>query len=70
MATVEIDSALRDLRLLNVRQLGKLLGCSPRNVWRLLALGKLPEPLRLGARTVRWRVREIEAWLDGARASA
>ena len=40
-----------------------LLGVSERHVWKLHATGGLPCPIRLG-RCVRWRRRELLAWLD------
>lgn len=43
-------------------ELATCLGVSLRHVRRLDALGKLPEPIRLG-RSVRWPVAEIDAWL-------
>ena len=59
-----------DLRLVDVRELSRLLGISPRQCWRLTAMaeagrGDIPRPLRLGTRTVRWRLRAVEAYLDG-----
>jgi len=38
------------------------LGISTRQIWKMLAAGRLPEPIRLG-RCVRWRLDEIRAWV-------
>jgi predicted DNA-binding transcriptional regulator AlpA len=56
------------LTLLDVRAVGKLLGVSPRNVWRLVAkaragAGNFPLPIKLGTRTIRWRLADIERFL-------
>jgi len=44
-------------------QLADRLNVSLRHVRRMDAAGKLPRPVRLG-RSVRWPLREIEAWLS------
>jgi predicted DNA-binding transcriptional regulator AlpA len=55
--------------LLDVRQVGLLLGCSPRHVVRLAQTGALPKPIALG-RLRRWRRSDIEASLkSGAETS-
>jgi predicted DNA-binding transcriptional regulator AlpA len=41
----------------------QLLGISVRSVWRLHSAHRIPEPIRL-AGNVRWRVAEIQAWVD------
>ena len=33
------------------------------SIYRLMRQGAFPEPIRLGGRTVRWRLSEIENWL-------
>jgi len=65
----EIQNGLDGLRLLSVRQVADLLGISPRTCWRLAALaeagiGDFPKPLRLGSRTVRWRLADLRAYVD------
>lgn len=51
-----------DLILLSTADLAQLLGTSTRTIWRLLSQGKLPKPLRLGARP-RWLANEVERWI-------
>jgi len=48
--------------LLDVHQVAKTIGCSPRHVHRLSDAGRMPPPVKLG-RLVRWRRCEIEAWI-------
>jgi predicted DNA-binding transcriptional regulator AlpA len=45
------------------KEVGKLLGISIRQVWRLNSCGKLPRPIRLGG-SVRWRRDEIVAFVE------
>lgn len=48
--------------LINVKQVGKILGVSVRSVWRLLSEGKIVPPVRLNG-AVRWRRGELERWI-------
>lgn len=50
--------------LVSAEKLAQQLDISIRTLWRLRAAGKLPAPVRLGG-SVRWRVEEIQAWIDG-----
>ena len=52
------------LRLLDVRQVAEILGIAVRTVWRLSAAGELPPPVRIGVRIVRWRLSDIEQYLE------
>ena len=59
------DDQLAKLQQLNVRQVAELLGVHPRTVWRLVSSGDLPEPIRISAKVVRWRVVDLEDHLTG-----
>lgn len=49
-------------RLLDVRGVAELLGCSPRHVYRLADAGCMPAPVRLGT-LVRWSRPAIDDWI-------
>ncbi|NOG54737.1 MAG: helix-turn-helix domain-containing protein [Planctomycetes bacterium] len=53
-----------ETELLSVKQTATLLGLAERTVWRYANSGRLPAPLRLSSRAVRWRRRDLLAWLD------
>jgi len=58
-----------DLQCLTVKEVAALLRWSVRGVWRESALGEVglstfPRPLRMGGKRTRWRLREIESYLD------
>ena len=48
--------------MLSVQQLGRLLNCSARHIYRLADRRAMPQPLHLG-NLVRWRRGEIERWI-------
>ena len=50
--------------LLRISDVCEWLGISRSLVYRLLSDGIFPAPVRLGPRTVRWRIDAIEAWRD------
>lgn len=49
-------------QLIEVTELAKMLGISPRTIWRLKDAGKVPKPISIGSR-VRWRKDEITEWI-------
>ncbi len=56
------------MKLLTVREVAEALAVSERSAWRWSALaeagqGTFPKPLRLGPKVVRWRLRDVEAYL-------
>lgn len=56
------------VQLLDVKQLAAALGMHPRSVWRLAAqaeggLCNFPKPLRIGPKTIRWRLSDVQAYL-------
>jgi len=50
--------------LLTAAEVAGLLKLSVRQVWRLAAGGKLPQPIHIG-RSARWRSKDLAAVLDG-----
>ena len=57
-------------QLLTVRDVAAMLAVSVRTVWRLSATGALPRPLRLGTKTLRWRLSDVRAYLADVEKSA
>ena len=53
-------------RLLTVKSVAGMLAISPRGVWRLVAGGELPAPVKVG-RCTRFFEAEIEAFLNSLR---
>jgi predicted DNA-binding transcriptional regulator AlpA len=69
ITTETIDDTNAEARIPNAPLLipdtgvAELLGISVRSVWRLHSAHRIPQPIRL-AGSVRWRVAEIQAWVD------
>jgi prophage regulatory protein len=53
-----------DLEFVTARDVAELLCVSPRTVWRWAATGQLPAPVRVGPRCTRWRVSDLQRYLD------
>ncbi len=62
--TTTLAPDLEAHRLLAVREVAALLGVSVRAVWRLVSAGRLPAPVRISTRTVRWKLAEIRGYID------
>lgn len=68
-----LDPRLAAVALLDVRTVARLLGISLRHVWRLSAIaeagqGDFPRPLRLGPKTIRWRLQDVEKYIEAVAA--
>ena len=51
-------------RLLTRTEVERLVGLRHTAIYKLMREGKFPEPLRIGTKAVRWRLSEVEAWVD------
>lgn len=49
---------------LRVRAVIRVTGLSRSTLYRLIADGQFPRPVRLGPRAVAWRRSDVEAWSD------
>jgi predicted DNA-binding transcriptional regulator AlpA len=48
--------------LLSAQAVSRMLGIGTRSLWRYIAAGKVPRPVRIG-RAVRWRRLELDDWI-------
>jgi predicted DNA-binding transcriptional regulator AlpA len=61
MATAQATGS--QLPLIDVREVSRRLGCSPRTTFRLADLGKLPPSMRVG-NLRKWNSYEIDQYID------
>jgi len=54
--------------MIDVREVAVRLGVSVRTVYRLVAEGRIPPPIRLRGKVLRWVVSELEDHIRGLRA--
>lgn len=56
-----------DSQLLKVRDVGEMLQMHPRSVWRAVVAGDIPKPIRIGPKVVRWRLADLQAFIEKAK---
>jgi predicted DNA-binding transcriptional regulator AlpA len=68
----EASGPVTNIDLLTCKELSARLRIHPGTIWRMAAqadagmpCGGFPRPLRLASKTVRWRLRDVEAYLAG-----
>lgn len=60
--STDATPAAKPAKLLDVRAVAELLGCSPRTVYRLSDSQRMPAPIRI-ASLVRWSRDAIDDWI-------
>jgi prophage regulatory protein len=56
--------AMRSQTLMSLKDVCRLLSISRSSIYARMEAGLFPEPIRVGARAIRWRVEAIEAWVE------
>ncbi|WP_417723386.1 helix-turn-helix transcriptional regulator [Salipiger sp.] len=51
-----------EITYLNVQQVAERLGVSAASIWRWKRDGDFPRAVKLGGRTTRWKLADVEAW--------
>jgi predicted DNA-binding transcriptional regulator AlpA len=70
MSTTKLP-AVTDRLALSVAEVAHMLGVSQRSLWKWVAAGTFPRPLKIGgSRAARWLRSDIEAHLDSQRKTA
>jgi prophage regulatory protein len=54
----------QDTQVLVVRmsRLVEMIGLSRSTIWKLLSEDQFPNPIRLGSRSIAWRIKDVEEW--------
>jgi predicted DNA-binding transcriptional regulator AlpA len=63
MSNIVIEQPPPEPLLITAHDLARLLHISVRSLWRLRSAQLIPEPVRLGGTTVRWRYDEVREWI-------
>ena len=50
--------------LLTSRQVASRLSVSVRTIWRLVAAGKFPQPVRYSRKLVRWKTADVRRYIE------
>ena len=53
-----------DDRLLKVLELTEFLGVAHSTLYKWVEEGTFPKPYKMGKKSVRWRLSEVEQWLE------
>ena len=59
-----MDTQLEERRIVRRDEVSKLTGLARATIYKKVADGSFPAPIRLGARSVGWRLSDIVAWLQ------
>ena len=59
-----MDKQLEERRILRRDEVSELTGLRRATIYKKVADGSFPTPIRLGARSVGWRLSDIDAWLQ------
>jgi prophage regulatory protein len=60
--SAEAEPAMQPGMLIRLTELCELLGVSRSTVYKWMAEGTFPPPVRVSERAVRWRTEDIQAW--------
>ena len=66
--TIERRHSAPPTRCVRGREVAEMLDISLRTLYRKVAKGEFPGPIRIGEGTTRWRLRDVQIWLDGRKA--
>lgn len=61
-----MNDEFNDLKIIRIKDLKAILGCSVATIYRWEAEGKLPiEKIKFGPNSVGYRKKDVDAWLNG-----
>jgi predicted DNA-binding transcriptional regulator AlpA len=63
---IDLFEKLPDEALLSAREVSQISGRSRTSLWRDVARGSLADPVKIGQHTVKWRVSDVKAFLNGS----
>jgi prophage regulatory protein len=58
----ELDPKLHAQRLLRLAEVSTMIGLKRSAIYRYVAEGRFPAPIKVGIRSVRWKLADVLAW--------
>ena len=55
--------AMDERKILRIEEVTELVGLARSTIYAKVSAGSFPPPIRLGSRSVGWRLSDIDAWL-------
>ena len=55
---------MKEEKLITVKEASSITGQSTSSIWRKSKTGQFPEPLKLSVRCTRWKITEVQKWMD------
>ena len=59
-----MDKQLEERRIIRIDEVSQLTGLARSTIYKKVSEGSFPPPVRLGARSVGWRLTDIDLWLQ------
>ena len=59
-----MDKQLEERRIIRIDEVSQLTGLARSTIYKKVSEGGFPPPVRLGARSVGWRLTDIDLWLQ------
>ncbi len=63
MSSVKTEQGVQ-AELMTSQQVAEKLAVSVRTVWRLVAAGKFPQPVRYNRKLVRWKTADVSRYIE------
>ena len=57
-----LDPALNAQRLIRLAEVSSMIGLKRSSIYRYVSEGKFPSPIKVGERSVRWKLADVLAW--------
>ena len=59
-----MDKQLEERRIIRIDEVSQLTGLAKSTIYKKVSEGSFPPPVRLGTRSVGWRLTDIDLWLQ------
>ena len=59
-----MDKQLEERRIIRIDEVSQLTGLARSTIYKKVSEGSFPPPVRLGTRSVGWRLTDIDLWLQ------